>query len=92
MATVKNNLRSFFLKGGTGTNRQLANQFNCSLSMVRKAVMELRDEGLPIERPVFAALFNQAVYRLSDAYFYRTNPTDYQDRRLGRPAHTQRLV
>lgn len=90
--TIKQALRSFFLAGGTGTNAKLAQQFSCSQSAIRKAVMQLRDEGVPIERPVFPMLGFLAVYRLSDAYYAATNPTEYQDYRLGRPAHYQRLI
>ena len=92
MASIKSQLRSFFLAGGTGTNAQLAARFECSQPAIRKAVMQLRDAGIPIERPVFPLLGFLAVYRLSDAYYAEVNPTEYQDYRLGRPAHSQRLM
>jgi predicted transcriptional regulator len=92
MDTVKDMLRSYFLNGNTGSNEKLANLMKCSQSTIRGAIKALRDEGLPIERPVFRAIGNKAVYRLSDEYYTVKNPTAYQDRRKGRPAHWQALV
>ena len=48
MNSLKNQLASFFLRGGKGTNAALASQFGVQTAAVRVGVQLLREEGLSI--------------------------------------------